>query len=175
MPGPDGVLSCALDFDGSLVELHVHPLKWRHGAKEFIVAAAAAGIRLVLFSCRCAVVGLRELPGDADDFWRAGRVPADVEKSWSLREEMVAFLKAEGVWGLFVPWDAPGKPLVDYFADDRFERPDWIVLAGELGVRLVHGVQPGLASPMGAPGPAAAGVVTIPGPVTASAGPAPGA
>ena len=174
MPGPDGVLSVALDYDGSLVENHVMPMQWRRGAKEFIVGAAAAGIKLWLHSCRCQPVGLRELPGDADDFWRAGRVPDDVEMTWRLREEMVAFLKVEGVWGLLIPWDAPGKPIADFYPDDKGERPDWIVLAGELGVRLVHGVQPGVAPPMGSPGAAPVGAV-VPGLVAAGAGPAPGA
>jgi hypothetical protein len=168
MPGPDGVLSVALDFDGSLVELHETPLRWRHGAKEFILGASAAGIRLWLHSCRCAPVGLRELPGDADDFWRAGRVPADVETTWRLREEMDAFLRVEGVLGLLQPWESPGKPIADFYPDDRSERPNWIVLAGELGVRLVHGVQPGQPPSMGI-GAAAFG----PGPATGDATPGP--
>jgi hypothetical protein len=164
VPGPDGVIAGALDFDGSLVEEHVLPFRWRAGAREFVVAAAAAGLRLVLYSCRTMPVSVRELPGDADEFWRAGRVPADAEKSWALREEMVAFLKAEGVWGCFLPWEEPGKPLVDWFADDRFEKPDWIVLAGELGVRLVHGDR--------SPEPPTLGErpVPLPGTVIAAAG-----
>lgn len=149
MPDLDGNLSIGLDFDGSLVEDRLFPFRWRKGAREFVVGAAAAGLKLWLHSCRCTPVGVRELPGDAEDFWRAGRVPDDVETSWRLREEMVAFLKAEGVWGLVSPWDAPGKPICDYYADDRAELPDWIVIAGEIGVRLAYGDRPSNPSALG--------------------------
>lgn len=149
MPAPDGTISLALDFDGSLVEDHVMPLRWRRGAREFVVAAAAAGIKLWLFSCRCQPVGVRDLSGDAEDFWRAGRASPDAETSWRLREEMVAFLRAEGVWPLLAPWDAPGKPMADSYIDDKGDAPDWIVIAGELGVRLGHGVRPEQSPPLG--------------------------
>lgn len=169
MPSPDGVLSVALDFDGSLVEGDPGgPLRWRRSAREFIVAAAGAGIRLYLHSCRCVPVGVRELPGDADEFWRTGRVPADAETSWALREQMEAFLRAEGVRHLVEPWDAPGKPLADFYPDDKGERPDWVVLAGELGVRLAYGVRPPELGSMGAPA-APGGVAPVVG-----AGAAPG-
>src|SRR5215831_4146274 len=127
MPAADGTIWIALDFDGSLVEANVMPLRWRPRAKEFILGAYAAGVRMWLYSCRCAVAcGLpTAAPWDADDFWRSGRVPADIEMAWQLYEEMRAFLEAEGVWSLMTPWTLPGKPLCDIFADDKAEPPDW--------------------------------------------------
>lgn len=136
---PEHVLTLALDFDGSLVESHSKPLTWRPRAKDFVLAAAAAGIRLWIHSCRCApAVALeKELPGDAEGFWRYGRVPEDVEYSWGLYEEMRAFLEDEGVWSLMTPWTSPGKPIADMMVDDLGESPDWIRLAGELGLSLI--------------------------------------
>lgn len=138
MPAPDGTVSLALDLDGTLVEKDVTPLRWRPKAREFVVAAAAAGYRLWLTSCRCApaCVLVDAEPWDADDFWRSGRASSDVEKSWALFEEMRAFLVAEGVWHLMTPWTAPGKPMADAFVDDRAELPDWRRLALELGISL---------------------------------------
>ena len=159
MPATDGTISVCLDFDGSLVEKDVAPLRWRPKAKEFVVGAAAAGLKLWLYSCRCtAAPNLPDLnPWDADDFWRTGRVNPDVEKSWALYDEMRAFLEIEGVWGLVTPWTSPGKPFADVYADDKAETPDWYRLAGELGVRLAHAypvgdpahVQPGPRPPVG--------------------------
>jgi len=131
----------ALDFDGSLVEDHQQPLRWRPGAREFIIAAASSGVRLYVHSCRCTLVGYEEMPGDAEEFYRSGRVPGQVSYSWGLKEEMVAFLEAEGVRQLVQLWDAPGKPIAEVYADDRAEQPDWFVLAAELGVRLPNGSQ----------------------------------
>lgn len=138
MPAPDGSITVALDFDGSLAEANVSPLRWRPKAKEFVLGAAAAGIKLVLFSCRCAVsCNLAESsPWEADDFWRTGRVPAEIEVSWQLYEEMRAFLEAEGVWALMTPWTLPGKPFFDILGDDKAEAPNWDRLASELGVHL---------------------------------------
>lgn len=141
MPGPDGLLTVAIDFDGSMVEDHQQPLRWRPGAREFILAASASGIRLVVHSCRCTLVGYQDMPGDAEEFYRSGRVPGQVEYSWGLREEMNAFLEAEGVRQLVQIWEAPGKPIAEIYADDRSEQPDWFVLAAELGVRLPNGLQ----------------------------------
>lgn len=175
---PDHVLTLALDFDGSLVVAHSQPLQWRPRAKDFLVAAAGAGIKLWLHSCRCQVaVALdKELPGDPEGFWRFGRVPEDVEYSWGLYEEMRAFLEAEGVWGLLQPWTQPGKPIADMYPDDLGERPDWLALSGELGLALGHAVQGGASQvvPDGLASPA----VVQPGPIAASgpsppAGPAP--
>lgn len=179
MPGPDGVLTVACDFDGSLVEPHSKPLVWRGRAKDFILACAAAGIRLWLHSCRCQVaVALEmELPGDAEGFWRYGRVPEDVEYSWGLYEEMRAFLEAEGVWGLLTPWTSPGKPIADLYADDLAERPDWLALAGELGLALQHaqqgGDRPVVTQGVAPPGDGAAGLGSIP--AEPAGGPAAGA
>lgn len=168
MPGPGGLITVALDFDGSLVEDKVSPPRWRRGAKEFILGAASSGIRLILHSCRNTVVGYQEMPGDAREFWRSGRVPPDIEYSWQLREELRGFLEVEGVLGLVEIWEAPGKPIADYYADDRAERPDWLVLAAELGVSLRHEV--GRSQAVGG-----AVVVAAPGaPATGGGGPAPG-
>lgn len=196
MPGPDGVISLALDFDGSLVEGD-QPLRWRRGAKEFIRGAAAAGIKLVLFSCRCApACGLADTgPWDADDFWRTGRVSEVFETSWRLRMEMRAFLEVEGVWTLMTPWELPGKPLADIYADDKADLPDWLRLAGELGVHLLPAFPaaplPGVSSPhaeQGGPGqtfpigggtaeraPLVGPLAPSPGPATASPTPDPAA
>lgn len=163
MPAPDGTISIALDFDGSLVEANVSPPRWRPRAREFIVGAATAGARLWLYSCRCAIAcGLPGAgPWDADDFWRSGRLPADIEMGWSLFEEMRTFLEAEGVWTLMTPWTLPGKPLADIYADDKAEPPDWSRLASELGVRLAHAIQGGPGATV--PQPAAPGTAGAPG------------
>lgn len=138
MPAPDGSISIALDFDGSLVEANVTPLRWRPRAKEFVIGAAAAGVRLWLYSCRCAIACSlpTSSPWEADDFWRSGRVPADAEIGWAMFEEMRGFLDAEGVWLLVTPWTLPGKPFADILADDKAEQPDWARLAAELGIPL---------------------------------------
>lgn len=179
MPSPEGIITVALDYDGSLVENHVSPPRWRRGARELIVAAAAAGIRLIVHSCRCTLVGYTEAPGDSSEFWRSGRVPPDVEYSWGLREEMRGFLEAQGVSSLVEYWEGPGKPIADIYADDRAEAPDWLVLAGELGVSLGHeagrpqavgGPVPGGAEKPGGPGAAGAEIpVTAGAPVPAPA------
>lgn len=135
---PDHVLTLALDFDGSLVEAHSKPLRWRPRAKDFVLACAAAGMKLWVHSCRCAPACIldRELPGEPEAFWRFGQVPPDVEYSWALAEEMRVFLESEGVWPLVQLWTSPGKPIADIYPDDLSERPDWLALAGELGVAL---------------------------------------
>lgn len=133
-----GLLTVAADFDGSLVEPS-RPLRWRHGARAFLVGAAAAGVKVWVHSCRCAPVGLREDPSDEEEFWRSGAVPGDLLATWALRREMVDFLLSEGVRGLVELWEAPGKPLADCYVDDRLSSPDWVVVAAELGVRLEHG------------------------------------
>lgn len=162
------VLTLALDFDGSLVEDQVRPLRWRDRAKDFVLACSAAGIRLWLYSCRCtnAEAMERELPGDAEGFWRYGRVTDDLEYGWTLYEEMRAFLEAEGVWSLMTPWTSPGKPIADLYPDDRGERPDWLALSGELGLALGHADEGGaraLGSPGDTPlGPSAGAINGIP-------------
>lgn len=168
----------ALDFDGSLVEAHSKPLAWRPRAKDFLLACAAGGVRLWLHSCRCAVaVALdKELPGDPEGFWRYGRVPEDLEYSWGLYEEMRAFLEMEGVWGLLQPWTLPGKPIADLYPDDLGERPDWLALAGELGVALGHADEGGTGQvvPQGLTSPIAIPVLSAAVPAaTAGADPAP--
>jgi hypothetical protein len=170
-------LTLALDFDGSLVESHSKPLRWRPRAKDFILAASASGATLWLHSCRCAsAVALdMEMPGDPEAFWRFGRVPEDLEYSWGLFEEMRAFLEAEGVWGLMQPWTRPGKPIADMYPDDLGERPDWLALAGELGLSLPYAQQGGDRQVV-TEGIAAPVAVVSPSPVpAASPGPDPGA
>lgn len=148
MPAADGTISLALDFDGSLVEKDVSPLRWRPRAREFVIGAAAAGYKLWILSCRCTPAGslVDANPWDADDFWRTGRAPADIERSWELLEEMRRFLEAEGVWDLVQLWTLPGKPFADVYADDKAEPPDWYRLGGELGVNFGHAIP-------GRPGP----------------------
>lgn len=131
------VLTAACDFDGTLAE--GTPLRWRRGAREFLLGAAAAGVRVWVHSCRCAPVALRDEPADEEEFWRSGAVAPDLLATWALRREMVDFLRAEGVLGLVDLWEAPGKPLADVYPDDRGQVPDWVVVAGELGVVLEHG------------------------------------
>lgn len=184
----DEPIALALDFDGSLVEAHSQPLRWRPRAKDFVIAAAAAGMKLWLHSCRCqvAVALERELPGDPESFWRFGRVPEDVEYSWQLFEEMRAFLQAEGVWHLLTPWTLPGKPIAMMYPDDLGERPDWLALSGELGLALGHADEgrdrplgsQGVAPPVdagagvsGGYGPAAAPVAITGEPATTAPGP----
>jgi hypothetical protein len=161
----------ALDFDGTLVEAHSKPLRWRPRAKDFLLACAGAGVRLWLHSCRCAAaVALdRSLPGDAEAFWRFGRVPDDLEYSWSIFNEMRAFLEAEGVWGLLQPWTLPGKPIADLYPDDLGERPDWLALAGELGLALGHADE-GRDRQVVPPGPAPL-VISTSAPAPAAGGP----
>lgn len=114
-------------------------MKWRRGAREFVVGAAQSGVRVWIHSCRCAPVGLRDEPADEEEFWRSGAVAGDLAATWALRREMVDFLAAEGVLPLVELWEAPGKPLADRYVDDRLAPPDWVVVAAELGVRLEHG------------------------------------
>jgi hypothetical protein len=165
VPGPDGIFRISIDFDGTLVEDHVSPFRWLRGAREFLTEVTAAGIHVILHSCRATLVGYTEMPGDAEEFYRSGRVPDDVTISWALHEEMRAFLEAEGVWPLVQLWTSPGKPIADVYVDDRSQVPDWLVLAAELGVRLNH-VGPRQPPPLGAaqgspvPGPGGAGSST---------------
>ncbi len=177
MPAADGTVWISLDFDGTCVEPG-DPLRWRPRAKEFILGAAAAGVRIWLFSCRCApACGLPEASAwEADDFWRSGRVPEWLEVSWRLYEEMRAFLEAEGVWGLMTPWTLPGKPLCDAFIDDKAEAPDFHRLAAELGVHLAPAYPLGVSSPHAVTGtaPADARVGSIAVPAGPGAGGAPG-
>lgn len=138
---PHTTYRVGLDFDGSLTEGYEQgkPLAWRPGAHDFIVGAAAAGIQLIVHTCRATLVAYEEQPGEVEEFYRTGTVPEPVRYSWKLRRELYEFLAREGVLDLVTVWDQPGKPLCDIYADDRGERPDWIRLAEELGVDLAHG------------------------------------
>lgn len=159
IPTPGTVLTLAVDFDGTLVEHDVMPLRWRPGAKAFLLGAAAAGAKIWLHSCRAAAACIfdRVMPGDADEFWRSGRVQEDVAISWRLLSEMRAFLEAEGVWGLVQVWALPGKPIAWHYIDDLAELPDWPRIAAELGVQLpvvnsTHADQRGATPLVPAPG-----------------------
>jgi hypothetical protein len=168
MPGPDGLLTVCLDYDGTLVENHVSPPAWRPDAKAFVLGAAAAGIKLVLHSCRLTSMPFPPEPWDAEDFWRTGRPSDDMVTNWRMEEEMRTFLEAEGVWLLLTPWTGSGKPIADVYVDDRGERPNWVVVAGELGVRLVHADQGG-AAPLGGQGSVVALAAASPAAATPAA------
>ncbi len=142
--------SVALDFDGSLVEAEP-PLRFRPGAREFIVAAAGDGVRMWLHSCRCAPFRDAVL-GDAEEFYRTGAVPEATLIDWQLFEEMRLFLRMDGVWDLLEVWASPGKPMADLFVDDKLHPPDWLAVASSLGVRLNDGGR-GISSALGSPVP----------------------
>jgi hypothetical protein len=72
---------------------------------------------------------------EADEFWRVGLVPRDVEDHWESLAEMRDFLMAEGCWDLFdVLWQSAGKPPCDAFIDDRLVVPDWPVVREQFSV-----------------------------------------
>ncbi len=175
MPAADGARVVALDFDATMVERGA-PMRWRPRAKEFVLGCAAAGVRIWLFSCRCAPachLANAEGPGgwEAEDFWETGRAPEAAELAWRLFEEMRAFLEAEGVWSLMTPWTLPGKPLVDAIIDDESEQPNFTRLAAELGIHLAPAYpSPGVSSVHAEPSRPAADVQ-----VGAAAAPVPSA
>jgi hypothetical protein len=132
-------LLLGVDFDGTLVEEGVRPLRWRAGAREALLSLKAAGHQLVLHTGRA--TPRHELgPGpaaqlEAEEFWRVGLVPRDVEDHWARFGEMQAFLVAEGCWDLFdAVWQSAGKPPCDTFIDDRLEPPDWVTVRRQFGV-----------------------------------------
>lgn len=136
-------LILALDFDGTLVEEAPPPLRWRPLAKEGIQSLKRAGHFLVLFSGRltpryeaCATPAAR---AEADEFWRTGTLPPDVEEQWRRCAEMREFLVRERVWELFdAVWQNPGKPPCDKFLDNKAEYPNWVEIAAFLGVPLLQ-------------------------------------
>lgn len=150
------MLTISVDFDGTLIQpgggtvLYGGrvPLSWRPGAKEGLVAMAAAGHRLVLHSCRCNPIDpVLDPSAEAAAFYRWGTPPESAAQRWAAFGEMKAFLMMEGVWGLFAEvWQAPGKPIAEVYIDDRAESPDWRSLAAEFGI----------------PQPRAAGVISRP-------------
>jgi hypothetical protein len=152
----------AVDFDGTLAEGGIlqdgAPLAWRPGARELVDAAAApgSGVQMVLHTCRATTGGRAEAPGEVAEFLRSGRVPDDVELSWRLRDEMVDFLRREGVRAVLPVWEGPGKPIADVYPDDRGAPPDLRALARGLGLALpsphAQGPQRSTA-PVGQPGP----------------------
>lgn len=165
----------AVDFDGTLVEHGVSPPRWRPWAKQFILAAAASGMRVILHSCRCGSFAALDddLAGDEELTWATGAPTPAALASWLLHEEMRAFLIAEGVWHLLEPWTAPGKPHAVRYLDDLAGDPEFLVAAAELGLRLLHGQQEGPGQLLQRPAatlaaePAAAGAAAAaPGPAT---------
>lgn len=124
-------LVLALDFDHTLVDPVPPPIHWRPYAKETVFALKRAGHHLVLFSARltpryelCATPAAR---AEADEFWRTGNLPPDVDEQWQRCAEMREFLIREQAWDLFdAVWQNPGKPPADRFVDDKFEEPNWL-------------------------------------------------
>jgi hypothetical protein len=131
----------AVEFEGGLVFRSPQArgpgalLSWRRGALEFLRAAAASGIRIILHTS-CAAWQLPVLPGDAEEFFRTGRAPADLEVAWAYYDEMRTWLQARGAWGLVEVWSAPGKPVADRYLDARGEKADWVQVGMELGMRF---------------------------------------
>jgi len=148
-----GWYAAAVDFDGTLVEKDAAPLRWRPGAREFLLGAVAAGVPVVIHTCRATPCPGE--PGAGDAYAETGAVDPDALEQWALLDEMRAFLRAEGVWGLVPVWEGPGKPRADRFVDDRAEFPSFVALAAELGVQLPH--EPGRPQALGLPGPQAGG------------------
>lgn len=123
----------AASFEGALVvSTPDAPLTWRPGAKDFVLAVAAAGGRLVVVSA-AAVQEAEVLPGDAEDWARTGRVPAATSLRWTDQQRMRAFLQIEGAWPLVRVWEGQGMPPCQLYVDVWSEGPDFIRLARELG------------------------------------------
>ena len=125
-------LTIAIDLDGTVAD--GHPLQFRPGAREALMALATAGHRLILHSCRCNPMDPGpSLEDEAARYWRTGEPPPRVVEQWWRFYEMRAFLQETRLWSLFADvWQAPGKPLADVFVDDKLEPPNWARLAAEL-------------------------------------------
>lgn len=125
----------AVDYDGTLVEND--PPKFRQGAVRTLVALKAAGHRLILHSCRCIPID----PGptieeDVANFYVRGTTASRVEDQWQRFVEMRSFLQGAKLWDLFDEiWQAPGKPLADFFVDDKMEPPEWDGIASQFTQR----------------------------------------
>jgi hypothetical protein len=140
VPDPNGVVSVALDFDGTAVAgWPGAALRWRPGAREFLEAAREAGVRVVIHTCRAIPGPGKAAPGEflpdveAADWLATGAAPAFVAEGWAMRQEMLAFLGAEGFSDLEI-WEGPGKPMCDHYVDDRAEGPNLVAFAAELGL-----------------------------------------
>lgn len=129
------MIRLAIDFDGTMVEKHVSPMRLRAGAVEALRAFKAAGHHLTLFSARSTPDGAApSLDDEAVRFWQFGEVPERTRFQWDLFDEMRSFLRQTGIWDLFDDvWQSPGKPLADYFVDDLFVDPNWGILRTQLG------------------------------------------
>lgn len=132
-------LILGVDFDETLVE-RGPPISWRPQAREVLKALRAAGHQLVLYTGRATPRhALGESPAarlEADEFWRTGQAPADMDLHWRMYADMRDFLQREGCWDLFdVVWQRAGKPaMCDYFIDDKAILPDWLAVWRQLGV-----------------------------------------
>ncbi len=137
---PREIYRVAVDFDGTIADRDpaTGSLVFRPGAREFLAAAHLSGVHVVIHSCRCTWVPLEPSFENPDDFYRFGIVSHGALQSWALFDEMRAFLLAAGVWSCLEIWQSPGKPFADRYVDDRGAPPDFIALAGELGVVLAN-------------------------------------
>jgi hypothetical protein len=140
---PVGGYTLALDFDGTIVDGDRDRPAWLPGARAFVLAAVAAGIRVVVHTCRATSTSAlgRAAPGDAEEFYRSGRVASPVVESWQWRDALLDFLEREKIAGDVEIWDQPGKPMATLYVDDRAARPDFASLAAELGLSLADGPQ----------------------------------
>jgi hypothetical protein len=129
----DGV-SLAVDFDGTIVENDL-PFRIRFGADSALHSLKQAGCRLVLFSSRCNTFDDGPLlDEEIGRFYVDGRISQRVLDQWERFLEMRVFLKEKCLWGLFDEiWQAPGKPRVDVYIDDKAEIPNWLQIAEGLG------------------------------------------
>lgn len=162
MPDPNGVVSVALDWDGTAVRgWPDDPLSWRPGAREFLEGAREAGVRVVLHTCRAIPGPDKASPGqflpdvEMADWLATGASPEFVAEGWAMRREMLGFLEAEGFSDLEI-WEGPGKPMCDRYVDDLSDGPDLVALAAELGLSSGHGRRGDPALGSGGPGAAPA-------------------
>jgi hypothetical protein len=129
----------AIDFDGTIVERGA-PLRPRPHALAVLARLKQDGHQLVLHSCRCnprQEANPAAARAEADEFWRTGTAPPDVEAQWRGFAEMREFLVGLEAWDLFdVVWQGSGKPEADAYIDDRGESPqDWLAVWRDWGVQ----------------------------------------
>lgn len=117
------MITLALEYDGALaVDGQLVP-----EVGEALRALKAAGVRLVLWSCRCNPCDdAPPLVDEENRFWAYGEVPARARAHWVWFADMRAALKAGGLWPLFdLVWQAPGKPDADLYLAPGGERVNW--------------------------------------------------
>lgn len=127
-------LKIAVDFDGTVVE-DARPLRWKAGAREFLVAAKSMGHTLILHSCRATPPrDDSNADTEASEFYSTGKAPDRVLATWRLFDEMRTFLRSQGMMDKFAfIWQMPGKPNADLFIDDKAEEPDFRSLIQQVG------------------------------------------